>query len=507
MEANVITADIEKSNRTHQIEQVLSQHPCYSIPTDQRTTSGEDAPQVLPMEYSEDRRQGPQPVFGEEEKEVVSWSEDLQVVPLGEELALHPAIGDEEPNMSAGSDPGSLKDETTERRPVKRIVKLFVIAALMIIAAVVPITVFKHSQSAIIPVAATTNATSSIINAAPPPTATSTSTPQSPQSSPTPQTGMAIIYPENGDIMWLLYQDITGDIRLVRYTSSGIWQSTQSLPIKDVANQSSLTTVSYRSPSTGTIVSRLFYVDGSGTLQDIIQVGSTGPWTPGTLGTYQFKAPLVESLGMLGIVSYGTPFFSQISNTTNATISGVLSLFVGGMDGLVHEYTCFLQNDTWSTGYVFPGTNGYSEISVYTVQKTSLLLIFSDSGRLSQWYPCASRGLCTTQPWITGQTYNLTAFSNTSLSPPIGDFSYYQAPDMTIDFISLSSSVSGDITGDPLGMRGTSIVGGNFNTGGVNPAIGHVFFQSANGSIIVYGEGAETGLSTVWTNLGELPLG
>jgi len=141
----------------------------------------------------------------------------------------------------------------------------------------------------------------------------------------------------------------------------------------------------------------------SGTLQDIISVGS-GPWTPGTLGNYQFKAPLVESVGMLGTVSYGTPFFSQKSDTTNTMISGVLSLFVGGMDGLVHEYTCYLQNDTWNTGYVFPGTNGYSEISVYTVQKTSLLLIFSDSGRLSQWYPCASQGLCTTQPWITGMS-------------------------------------------------------------------------------------------------------
>ena len=78
---------------------------------------------------------------------------------------------------------------------------------------------------------------------------------------------------------------------------------------------------------------------------------------------------------------------------------------------------------------------------------------------------------------------------------------------MTIDFISLSNSVSGDVTGDPLGMRGTSIVGGNFNTGGGNPPIGHVFFQSANGSITQYSEGASTGPSTVWTNLGELPLG
>jgi len=105
---------------------------------------------------------------------------------------------------------------------------------------------------------------------------------------------------------------------------------------------------------------------------------------------------------MLGVISYGTSFFSQMSNTTNTTVSGMLSLFVGGKDGLVHEYNCDLQNNTWNTGYVFPGTNGYSEISIYTVPKTSLLLMFSESGVLSQWYPCTSHGLCTTQPWIIG---------------------------------------------------------------------------------------------------------
>lgn len=67
---------------------------------------------------------------------------------------------------------------------------------------------------------------------------------------------MAIIFPENGDIIWLLYQDITGAVRLIRYTNSGTWQSSQSLPIKDVANQSSLTTVSYRSASSGAITVR-----------------------------------------------------------------------------------------------------------------------------------------------------------------------------------------------------------------------------------------------------------
>ena len=78
---------------------------------------------------------------------------------------------------------------------------------------------------------------------------------------------------------------------------------------------------------------------------------------------------------------------------------------------------------------------------------------------------------------------------------------------MTIDFISLASSVSGDITGDPVGIRGTSIVGGNLHTGGMESPIGHVFFQSANGSIVLYSEAASTNLYTVWTYRGELPLG
>jgi len=152
MEANVILADIKKSNNIHQIDQVLSQTLGYRIPIEQQTTSGEDAPQVLPVEHSEDRRQGPQPVFVEEEKEVVPWSQDPQVVPFGEELGLHLALENEGKQMAAASDPGSLQDdrdkidiyERAQRRPVKRIVTLVIIAALMIVAAVVPITIIKH---------------------------------------------------------------------------------------------------------------------------------------------------------------------------------------------------------------------------------------------------------------------------------------------------------------------------------------------------------------------------
>ena len=152
MEARLTKAEVEKSNRTHQIEQVLSRPADNDVCINQHTTAGEDAPQVVPVEYSKNRRQGPQPMFGEEEKEVVPWSKDPQVITPDEELGLHVAIVIEGKEMAVDSDPGSLEDDTdkidnyepTERRPVKRIATLLIIAALMIVAAVVPVTIIKH---------------------------------------------------------------------------------------------------------------------------------------------------------------------------------------------------------------------------------------------------------------------------------------------------------------------------------------------------------------------------
>ena len=67
---------------------------------------------------------------------------------------------------------------------------------------------------------------------------------------------MTVLYPEgSSDAAWLVYQDISGGIRRVPHTTSGIWSSSQVLSIKDAFNRSSLTAISYRYPAdNGTIV-------------------------------------------------------------------------------------------------------------------------------------------------------------------------------------------------------------------------------------------------------------
>ena len=68
---------------------------------------------------------------------------------------------------------------------------------------------------------------------------------------------MAFIYPVNGsDAAWLIYQDISGCIRRLPYTKSGVWNISESLLIEDVFNTSSLATISYLSEEDGSIVVR-----------------------------------------------------------------------------------------------------------------------------------------------------------------------------------------------------------------------------------------------------------
>ena len=79
----------------------------------------------------------------------------------------------------------------------------------------------------------------------------------SPYARALPRTGMAVLYPKGGsDVVWLVYQDISGGIRRVPYTTSGIWNNGQVVPIEDAFNGSSLTAINYLSPVGDEIVVR-----------------------------------------------------------------------------------------------------------------------------------------------------------------------------------------------------------------------------------------------------------
>ena len=120
---------------------------------------------------------------------------------------------------------------------------------------------------------------------------------------------------------------------------------------------------------------------------------SISSWTPGNLGDYHFKAPLIGGVGMSVIANNGT-YFLEGSSAPNLTATGVLSLFVGGLDGLVHEYNYYVQNHTWNKGYTFPGTNGYSGICPLVHHTSLTLLTMNDNEVLVGWTSCFNPSSC-----------------------------------------------------------------------------------------------------------------
>ena len=110
----------------------------------------------------------------------------------------------------------------------------------------------------------------------------------------------------------------------------------------------------------------------------------------------------------MSVVANNGTYFLEGSSAPVLTATGVLSLFVGGLDGLVHEYHYYVQNDTWSTGYTFPGTNGYSGTCPLPHHAGLTLLTMNDNEVLVGWLPCPSPSSCTFSegvapaPWFRG---------------------------------------------------------------------------------------------------------
>ena len=257
----------------------------------------------------------------------------------------------------------------------------------------------------------------SVSPSVPNPSVPTISDPPNPNARAMARTGMAVLYPaDNTDAVWFLYQDITGDIRQIPYTYLGNWSRSRSLSIRDVFNSSSLAAVSYKTPANDNMITvriflpsafvlatfesneilqhHLFYVDTSGLLRDIILTVTPGlnssveSWTPGNLGGYLFKVPLVEGTGMSIVAVNGTSIVDNMS-AHSLTDTGMLLLFVGGIDGLVHEYKYYMQNNSWIPGFIFIGTNGYAGISPDVPSGGHSQLWMSNvNGAFIGWEPC-----------------------------------------------------------------------------------------------------------------------
>ena len=257
-------------------------------------------------------------------------------------------------------------------------------------------------------------------------------------------TGMATMNPANGnDGTWLVYQDYTGDIRYTRYSLSGAWQSSQSLGIKDAANASSLAAVSYQAPGRvlvsfpimtsritmkiTTFQYRVFYIDVSGTIKDIIMSNTTSNWDIGNIANNNFKAPPERGVALsvtLGSSNYGL----------NQTGPG-LRLYAGGYDGLIHEYGFDQNTDIWKAGYAFPATNGYSGVGPEIAGNLTTLHLVSADNELELWWRDWNRGddSFPSGSWNRGAKDSSPIQANSSVSVCFGDaVAYYQDPSLGI---------------------------------------------------------------------------
>ncbi|KAL9120203.1 MAG: hypothetical protein Q9187_003246, partial [Circinaria calcarea] len=381
---------------TQQNEQTSIQSSFTTALRHPHTRSSTDAPEVLPMEHSKDRRQGPLLLPGKEDKEAVNNVDeaDMQVVPLEcqgrQEPGLQVLMGGEEKELvlnqdlitglQVEGDGRAANQAKTRSRSPRHIFVFFIIVVAIVIIVVVPTTIFKRSRGAGGPTSPPTNAPATMAPSTGLPSATGIF---NPAISTTPQARA------------LPGIDITGALRCVPYTISDIWRSSQVLRINDVFIGSSLTAISYKSPAGSEMVTHhLFYIDTFGKIQDMtltISSDMSGPadsWMPGNLGSYKFKAPLVAGVGMSVIANNGE-YFVESSYVPNLTIAGVVSLFVGGIDGLVHEYRYLAQNNTWTASFTFNDTNGYSGISAYAVGTGATLLMHNNSGVSAKWDTCS----------------------------------------------------------------------------------------------------------------------
>ena len=143
-------------------KQISSQNPCVTAPENPYTRSSKDAPEILPVEYSQDWQQGPILLPGQEDKQVVPkvGEADIQVVPLEhqdlQEPGLQIRMGREKKEFIANQDYSSglqvkergKADDTAKRRgrSPRRIVAIFIIAVSVILIVVVPTTVLKHPR-------------------------------------------------------------------------------------------------------------------------------------------------------------------------------------------------------------------------------------------------------------------------------------------------------------------------------------------------------------------------
>ncbi|MCJ1444604.1 MAG: hypothetical protein MMC23_005106 [Stictis urceolatum] len=333
-------------------------------------------------------------------------------------------------------------NEQKSRKRLWMLVAAIAIIAI-IIAVVVPVGViisrqnkssFNHDMS--------NNSTSSTGSAS---TSTQTS---SPTSTPIPAkvpssrmastkgafngTGLTAIPPLHGtDLMWLFWQDYTGDLKISKMDSSSNWKEPESVGIKNAANGTALASLMHWSDSTlTTAIQHVIYTTSDNYLADVTLTNATGTWEDG--GLYKIKS---------GVPGPHTP--KHPSQLAFLSTPGPISyLYSPGPAGSLNELAYNINTKSWSQSYRFQNSNGYGGVAPQLTEDgtlTTLHMLTSDNN-LRMWW----RQTANSPAWNHGADANADVYPNSAMTAPVEgddtDMVYYLSNEAEVTGASVTGS-------------------------------------------------------------------
>ncbi|KAK2732405.1 hypothetical protein FQN55_004129 [Onygenales sp. PD_40] len=190
-------------------------------------------------------------------------------------------------------------------------------------------------------------------------------------------TRLSSMDPRTGTDIFLFYQYGDGSIQYMPLTSSRAWQGSKTLPVENAMIGTPLTTT-YTSVN-GKVTWWVFYVDKDQVIQNIYSPADPSDWKPGNVGSKKYTVPAESSIAF-------TIARGRLYDAEELDIGGGLTLFASGTDGQVREYIYNDDDDSWSDGFTFAGTNGSGGACMWSQDTRGYLFMLGESQTLDFWY-------------------------------------------------------------------------------------------------------------------------
>ncbi|MCJ1303324.1 hypothetical protein MMC08_006132 [Hypocenomyce scalaris] len=296
--------------------------------------------------------------------------------------------------------------------------------------------------------------------------------------------------------IYLFYQHYSGDLRYSELTDNG-WQGGGSAEIAGFSSVKNGTHVAGCSGELDDVIysyllSYLFYVDTSGTVQEVYQRNnSTGSWSAGNFGSLNFRASDSHHAAF-------TSCWDKHWYGSNPGNSSGMRFYAGGDDGLIHEFTWDSASNVRGIGYTFPNSNGNAGAKCWPGSSDPVSYLYMQNAKyeLELWWKDynTTQTNSSTHPlgvWNQGPVAaGINIQPNSSLA--MSFYAYFQdSNNQIIGILPNTSSENSSwgasfIVGDETTLPGTSIECQTFSPSTDSPSVIYVFFQTNGTDLMEY---------------------